>query len=63
MESDGENRSYKSAEVHQLRLAFEKVSGKDLNWFFNQWYFSNGHPKLDVKYIYSEDASVSKGSF
>ena len=37
---------YQNAEAHQLRLAFEKVSGKDLNWFFNQWYFGSGHPKL-----------------
>ncbi len=37
---------YENAEAHQLRLAFEKVSGKDLNWFFNQWYFGSGHPKL-----------------
>ncbi|WKD86685.1 Aminopeptidase N [Polaribacter huanghezhanensis] len=44
---------YKSAEVAQLRLAFEKVTGKDLNWFFNQWYFSNGHPKIQVSYDYN----------
>ena len=44
---------YKSAEVHQLRLAFEKVTGKDLNWFFNQWYFSNGHPKIQISYDYN----------
>jgi len=37
---------YKNAEAHQLRLSFEKVSGKDLNWFFNQWYFGSGNPKL-----------------
>jgi hypothetical protein len=24
-------------EAHQLRLAFEEITGKDLNWFFNQW--------------------------
>jgi len=49
---------YGTGEAHQLRLAFEEVSGKDLNWFFNQWYYSNGHPKLDVKYIYSEEAKI-----
>ncbi len=43
---------YKNAEAHQLRLALEEVSGRDLNWFFNQWFFNNGHPKLDVKYSY-----------
>ena len=42
-----------TAEAHDLRLAFEKVSGKDLNWFFNQWYFGNGHIKLNVTYDYN----------
>ena len=42
-----------TAEAHDLRLAFEEVSGKDLNWFFNQWYFGNGHIKLDVTYDYN----------
>lgn len=43
---------YGNAEAHQLRLAFEKVSGKDLNWFFNQWYFGSGHPKLNYTYTF-----------
>ncbi|MEJ8818131.1 M1 family aminopeptidase [Lacibacter sp. H407] len=45
---------YKTAEAHQLRLAFEEVTGKDLNWFFNQWYFGAGHPMLDINYSYNE---------
>ncbi len=39
---------YADVEVHQLRLAFEKASGKDLNWFFNQWFMTPGHPELSV---------------
>jgi len=31
---------FKATEAHDLRLSFEEVSGKDLNWFFNQWYFN-----------------------
>ena len=52
------DNQYGTGEAHQLRLAFEEVSGRDLNWFFNQWYFSNGHPKLEVKYVYSEEAKI-----
>ncbi len=52
------DNKFGTGEAHQLRLAFEKVSGKDLNLFFNQWYFSNGHPKLDIKYTYSEAANL-----
>jgi aminopeptidase N len=45
---------YKAAEAHQLRLAFEEITGKDLNWYFNQWYFGGGHPKLTIDYVYDE---------
>jgi aminopeptidase N len=53
-----ENR-FKSAEAHQLRLAFEEISGKDLNWFFNQWYFGSGHPKLEITYSYNDAAGTA----
>lgn len=43
---------YGNAEAHQLRQSFEKVSGKDLNWFFNQWFFGNGNPKLNYTTTY-----------
>lgn len=44
-----EDNKFKAAEFHQLRLAFEEVSGEDLNWFFNQWYLGSGHPSLTFK--------------
>jgi aminopeptidase N len=47
---------FKSAEAHQLRLAFEEVTGKDMNWFWNQWYFGAGHPKLAIDYAYDDNA-------
>jgi aminopeptidase N len=43
-----------SAEVDQLRASFEKVCGEDLNWFFNQWYLSGGHPELAITYSWNE---------
>ena len=49
---------FKSAEAAQLRLAFEEVTGRDLNWFWNQWYYGSGHPKLDINYNY--DNSTKK---
>ena len=50
------SNKFKAAEAHHLRLAFEDVSGMDLTWYFNQWYFGNGHPKLDIQYKYNEAA-------
>lgn len=47
---------FKSAEAHHLRLAFEEVTGRDLNWFFNQWYFDNGHPAVTIDYVYDDAA-------
>ncbi|KMQ65409.1 peptidase M1 [Chryseobacterium angstadtii] len=43
---------YQNGEAHQLRLSFEKVSGKDLNWFFNQWYFGSGNPKINYSFTF-----------
>ncbi|PCH94449.1 MAG: alanyl aminopeptidase [Bacteroidetes bacterium] len=47
-----EENKYKSVEIHHVRLAFEKVTGEDLNWFFNQWFLSSGHPHLFITYDY-----------
>ncbi len=52
------DNAYQPVEAHQLRLAFEAVTGQDLNWFFNQWFFDRGHPILDLGYTY--DAGTSK---
>ena len=40
--------AFGTAEIHDLRMAFEKVTGEDLNWFFNQWFLASGHPVLEV---------------
>ena len=44
--------AHSSAEMHQLRLVMEGVTGQDLNWFFNQWMFDNGHPELTITYYF-----------
>ncbi len=44
---------YQTAEVHQLRLIFEELTGKDLNWFFNQWYYGSNHPSIEISYDYN----------
>lgn len=47
---------FKSAEAQELRLAFEDVTGEDLNWYWNQWYYGSGHPKLTIDYAYDDAA-------
>ncbi len=40
---------FQSVEIHNLRLAMEKVSGEDLNWFFNQWFLNKGYPEINIQ--------------
>jgi aminopeptidase N len=49
-----EKNKFKPAEFHQLRLAFEEVSGEDLNWFFNQWFLGSGYPILSFNQTENE---------
>ena len=39
-----------NGEAQQMRLAMEAVSGQDLNWFYNQWYYGAGHPVATIDY-------------
>ncbi len=54
------DNKFKTGEAHQLRLAFEDITGQDLNWFWNQWYFGNGHPVLKIDYEYNDSAGRAK---
>ncbi len=49
-----ERNKFKAVEMQQLRLAFEKVTGEDLNWFFNEWFYASGHPILNISYDYND---------
>jgi aminopeptidase N len=51
---------FKAAEAQELRLVFEEVTGQDLNWFWNQWYYGSGHPKLDISYDYDQAAGTAR---
>jgi aminopeptidase N len=45
---------YSPVEVHELRMAFEEISGEDLNWFFDQWFLKAGHPQLGLETSYAD---------
>ena len=49
------DNKFSNGSAIKLKLAFEAVTGKDLNWFFNQWYFSNGHPYVRIGQKYMAD--------
>jgi aminopeptidase N len=50
--------AYKTVEIHDLRLAMEEVSGRDLNWFFQQWFLRPGHPVINITSEYLENELV-----
>lgn len=49
---------FQPVEINDLRLAFEKVTGKDWNWFFNQWFMKPGHPVLEIGREYETERGV-----
>lgn len=51
-----ERNKYSAVEADHLRLAFEEVTGEDLHWFFNQWFFGKGHPSLLIRHAYNDTA-------
>ena len=44
-----ERNKFQTVELPKLRIAFEEVTGQDLNWFFNQWFLIPGHPVLNIE--------------
>jgi aminopeptidase N len=54
------SNKFSSVEIHNLRLAFEKVTGEDLNWFFNEWFLDKGHPEIDISYDYNDALKQQK---
>ena len=49
------DNKFSTGSAIKLKLAFEAVTGKDLNWFFNQWYFGSGHPYVRILQKYQAD--------
>jgi len=48
------NNAYKSTDVDDLRKSFETITGRDLHWFFDQWYEERGHPIISCRYLWDE---------
>jgi aminopeptidase N len=41
-----------NVETPDLQKAMEDASGRDLKWFFNQWVYKAGYPRLEIKQTY-----------
>jgi aminopeptidase N len=49
-----------SVESTDLRKALEEASAQDLGWFFDQWVYGVGAPRLDVRKVYSRSGRSLK---
>ena len=54
------SNALKPAEYHHWRLAVEEVTGRDMTWFFNQWYVKGGHPTVSFSYHYIDSLKKIK---
>ena len=43
---------FSNVETPDLKQAMEEASGKDLTWFFKQWIYKGGFPRLTIKQNY-----------
>lgn len=50
------DNAYKPVETADFAIAMERASGRDLDWFFDQWAYGIGYPK--VKVVRNYDASA-----
>ncbi len=49
---------YGTVVTEDLRRAVETATGRDLDWFFEQWIYGAGHPELSVGVRHDEKAGV-----
>ena len=46
-----------------LQRAIEEATGKNMDWFFDQWVYSAGHPELKAEYSWDDGAKIARLSF
>ena len=46
--------AYGPADTHDFITAIKEMTGQNLDWFFEQWFFSPGHPVFDVSYRWDD---------
>ena len=46
-----------NVETSDLKKSIEVVTGKNLNWFFNEWVYNAGYPEYEVSWSYNHRRS------
>ncbi len=47
-----------TAETNDLKVAIEEATGRNLDWFFDEWLYKGGHPEFEVSWSYDEKAKL-----
>ncbi|MEP7325270.1 MAG: M1 family aminopeptidase, partial [Gemmatimonadota bacterium] len=52
------DNGFQPVETRDYAIAMEKVSGRDLDWFFDQWAYGIGYPKVSVTRAWDEGSKT-----
>lgn len=53
------DNAQKNVITHDLMRAIEQATGKNLEWFFDQWIFGAGYPEYEVSYSWDADTKMA----
>lgn len=51
---------WKNVETADFKIAIEEATGRNLDWFFEQWILKAGYPQLEAKWDYDEATKLVK---
>lgn len=47
--------AFQPVDTHDFMKTVKEVTGKNMDWFFEQWLFKPGHPVFDISYSWDEE--------
>ena len=55
--------AFRNADSHEFMLALEDATGRNLGWFFEQWVYKAGHPKVLVHSTWDQNSGTLQLEF